>query len=296
VSKRARGASTPKKNSASAPKKNKVRDVFVPRPFEGLADEPEWIALRELVPSATAPLKLQPQLVDKYGDRDITLATILPMAWPALVKPDGRILLGLQRHVASGDPNRDLAVALLSALETEPGQSVGVPALPGQGERLADVLADAPLDITMHETFGFWLDEDQGDDPAVAASMESANAAIAPTAKLTAAKAAYWTRIGEKAHVRWVVPQPENEALDALAALSAAGELTLGENTRFAGMFRAHGRLVPVWDLPVDAEPGTWEEPLAAFAARYEATLGAQPTPESRKAKQGLIGRQLTLR
>jgi len=277
-------------------KKTKVRDVFVAVPFDGLTDEAEWIALRELVPSATAPLRLHPRLVEKYGEREITLATILPMAWPAMVKPDGRIMLGLQRHVQSGDPNRDLAVALLSALETEPGQSVAVPALPGPGERLADVLAEGPLDITMHETFGFWLDEGQGDEPGVAASMESANNAIAPTVKLSGAPAAYWTRMGEKAHVRWVLPQPENDALEALARLSAAGELTLGENTKFAGMFRAHGRLVPVWDLPPDAEPESWNAPLEAFAARYATALGTPPTPESRKAKQGLIGRQLTLR
>jgi hypothetical protein len=285
-----------KKARSAAPKKNKVRDVFVAVPFAGLADEPEWIALRELVPSATAPLKLHPQLVDKYGEREITLATILPMAWPALVKPDGRIMLGLQRHVQSGDPNRDIAVALLNALETEPGQSVAVPALPGQGERLADVIADGPLDIALHDTFDFWLDEGQGDDVAVAASMESANAAIAPTARLSGAAAAYWTRMGEKAHVRWVLPQGESEALDALSALSATGELALGENTRFAGMFRAHGRLVPVWDLPPQTDAQAWDEPLSAFAARYAAVLGQAPTTESRKAKQGLIGRQLTLR
>jgi len=284
-----------KKNRASAPKV-KIRDVFVAIPFAGLTDEAEWIALRELVPAATAALKLHPQLVDKYGDRDVTLATILPMAWPAMVKPDGRILIGLQRHVQSGDPNRDLAVALLNALETEPGQPVGVPALPGPGERLADVIADGPLDITMHETFSFWLDEGQGDDPAVAASMESANAAIAPTVKLTGAAAAYWTQMGEKAHVRWVLPQAESDALNALATLSAAGELTLGESTKFAGMFRAHGRLVPVWDLPRDEDAESWNAPLSAFAGRFEAALGQEPTPESRKAKQGLIGRQLTLR
>ncbi len=116
-----------RKNSRSAeaaPKRQKVRDVFVPRPFEGLADEAEWIALRELVPAASAPLRLTPELASKYGERSVTLATVLPMAWPAMTKPDGRVFVGLQRHVQSGDISRDLAVALLSALETDENPAV----------------------------------------------------------------------------------------------------------------------------------------------------------------------------
>lgn len=285
-----------KKNRA--PKAAKIRDVFVPVPFAGLADEPEWIALRELVPAATAPLRLHPDLVEKYGEREILLATILPMAWPAMVKPDGRILLGLQRHVQSGDVSRDLAVAVLSALETAPGQSVAVPALPGPGERLADVLADAPLDITMRDSFSFWLDEGQDEDPGVRASLESANSAISPTAKMNAAKAAYWTRMGEKAHIRWVLPDAEESAMDTLARLHARGELKLGEETKFAGMFRAHGRLVPVWDLPGDETAESWEKPFAAFTERYATVLaeGGPLDADARRAKQGLLGRQLTLR
>ena len=102
-----------------------MRDVFVPRPFQGLADEPDWVALRELVPAATAPLRLAPDLVDKYGEREVTLATVLPMALPALSRPDGRILLGIQRNTQSGDVSRDLAAALEAALETEPGAAGG---------------------------------------------------------------------------------------------------------------------------------------------------------------------------
>ena len=94
------------------PKRQKVRDVFVARPFEGLVDEPEWIALRELVPAASAPLRLAPDLVARYGDRPVLLATVLPMAWPAMTRPDGRVFIGLQRHVQSGDVSRDLAAAL----------------------------------------------------------------------------------------------------------------------------------------------------------------------------------------
>ncbi|MEE6258358.1 DUF5926 family protein [Plantactinospora sonchi] len=281
-----------------AEKRQKVRDIFVPRPFEGLTDEAEWIALRELVPAASAPLTLTAELVEQFGERPVTLATVLPMAMPAIAKPDGRILIGLQRHVQSGDVSRDLAEALLCALRTEPGGTVSVPPLPGEGPRLQDVLVDGPLDITMHDGFEFWLDPGADEDPNVKASLERADASIYPTTKLTAAPAAYWCQVSDKSHVRWVLPDDEDAALAALSRLSAAGELTLGDETKFAGMFRAHGRLVPVWDIPRNAAPESWESPLADFAKRYAAAL-ADPTEldaAGRRARQGLLGRQLTLR
>lgn len=282
----------------ATPKREKVRDVFVPRPFEGLTDEPEWIALRELVPAAAAPLRLTPELVEEYGDRPVTLATVLPLAAPAMTKPDGRVFIGLQRHQQSGDVSRDLAEALLCALRTEPGGQVSVPPLPGPGPRLQDVLVDGALEITMHDGFEFWLDPGATDDPNVQASLERANAAVYPTVRLAAARAAYWCQVPEKAHVRWVLPDDEDTALDALSRLSVAGTLTLGENTRFAGMFRAHGRLVPVWDLPEEVPATEWEAPVAAFAKRYaEALEEKEPLDGAgRRARHGLVGRQLTLR
>jgi hypothetical protein len=287
-----------RKSPQTAPKR-KVRDIFVARPFEGLADEPEWIALRELVPAASAPLRLKPEIAEEYGDREITLSTVLPMAWPAMTRPDGRVFIGLQRHVQSGDVSRDLSVAVLSALRTPPGDTVAVPALPGEGPRLQDILDDGPLEITMHEGFEYWLDAEQAEDATVKASLERANASIYPTTRLAAAHAAYWCRVApDKGHVRWVLPEPEDAALDALARLSAAGDLLLGDGTKFAGMFRAHGLLVPVWDIPGDAEAAEWEAPLADFAKRYADTLAETGPLEAnaRRAKQGLVGRQLTLR
>jgi hypothetical protein len=278
--------------------RRKLHDVFVPRPFEGLADEPEWIALRELVPAASAPLRLRPDLVEQYGERPVTLATVLPMAWPAMTKPDGRIFVGLQRHVQSGDVSRDLAVAILCALQTTPGDTVAVPALPEPGPRLQDVLADAPLSITMHEGFDFWLDEGAAEDPNVQASLERANSSIYPTVRLSAARAAYWCRVPEKSHVRWVLPDPEDPALDALARLSASGGLPLGEGTKFAGMFRAHGLLVPVWDVPREPAADEWESPVSDLIKRYAEALASTDalSAAERRARQGLLGRQITLR
>ncbi|GIJ10657.1 DUF5926 family protein [Micromonospora andamanensis] len=279
-------------------RRERIRDVFVPRPFEGLVDEPEWIALRELVPAASAPLRLTPALVDEYGDRPVTLATVLPMAAPAMSRDDGHIFIGLQRHLQSGDVSRDLAESLLCALRTDPGAQVAVPPLPGPGPRLQDILVDGPLEVSLHEGFEFWLSPEAAEDPTVRASLERANAAIYPTVRLTAARAAYWCQVTGKAHVRWVLPEAEEAALDALARLGAAGSLTLGEETRFAGMFRAHGRLVPVWDLPEETPADDWEQQVADFAKRYADAL-AETGPldaAARRSRQGLLGRQLTLR
>ena len=270
-------------------------DVAVARPFEGLAGECDWIALRELVPSATAPLRLADP-----GDREVVLATVLPLALPAIVRPDGRVLLGLQVNARSGDVSRDLAHALEQALAADPGTMVPAGALPGPGPRLQDLLDPAaPLEPALHEDFGFWLDDAAGDRSAeVQASMERANTAVVPTVRLAGVDAAYWCRIGARAHLRWVMPDEEDVLLDALARLGAAGELPLGDGTRYAGSFRAHGLLVPVWDLPADEPAETWVEPAAAFATRLAGALAASGPLSSaeRRARDGIRGRQLTLR
>jgi hypothetical protein len=269
-------------------------DVAVARPFEGLAGECDWVALRELVPAATAPLRLA------GVDREVVLATVLPLALPAIVRADGRVLLGLQVHARSGDVSRDLAHALEQALAAEPGTMVQAGGLPGPGRRLQDLLEPgAPLVPELHEDFSFWLEGDAGDRSAeVQASMERANTAVVPTVRLSGVDAAYWCRVGDRAHLRWVMPEPEDALLDALARLGAAGELPLGEGTRYAGSFRAHGLLVPVWDLPVDEPAESWTEAAAAFADRLAGALAAtEPlTSAERRARDGIRGRQLTLR
>ena len=269
-------------------------DVPVARPFEGLPGECDWVAMRELVPSATTPLVLQD------SDREVTLATLLPLALPAIVRADGRVLLGLQVHARSGDVSRDLAHVLEQALEAEPGTMVSTTGLPGPGPRLQDLVdTGAAVEPTVHPDFGFWLEGSTSDDPEVSASMERANAAVVPTVRLPAqVGAAYWCHIGDKAHLRWVVPYEEDALLDALARLGAAGTLALGEDTRYAGSFRAHGLLVPVWDLPVEAPADRWGEPAGEFAGRLADALAATGplTSAERRARDGLRGRQLTLR
>lgn len=164
---------------------------------------------------------------------------------------------------------------------------------------MQDVIEMDSLDVSIHETFDFWLGEDADkEDPQVSASMERANASVYPTSRLDAMPSAYWCQTPDNTHVRIVLRDDEDAALRGLARLRAAEELKLVADSKFAGMFRTHGVLVPVWDLPVDTAAADCEKPVAEFAVRYaEAVASTESlTGAERRAKDGLVGRQLNLR
>lgn len=279
-----------------------AEDVIIPRPFEGLAAEGDLVALREFVPSATAPLKF----AKKRADREVTLSSVLPMAAAALVRDDGTALVGMQTQIRSGDLSRDLARAIRWAQEAEPGSSltvVGPDTAGGEQIRLQDLLeTQAPLELTLHTDFAWWMPEGQEETAETKLALERANAAIMPTELIVGegVSSAYWVDVGEKAHLRWVRREPEEQLLSALARLSARSQLDLGENSRYVGSFRAHGLLVPVWDLDREAHSSEWTPGAETFAARLTEALGsldAEPlTSEERRSRDGLRGRQITLR
>ncbi|MCM3922497.1 SEC-C domain-containing protein [Frankia sp. AiPs1] len=307
------------------------RPAPVLRPFLSRRDEPDLVALRELVPSATAPVILAADHLAKHpehADRRITLCTMLPQAAPALVREDGEILVAMQTALPGLDASRDIAGALLAALDADPGNVVDVPAASSPRlveqrpdglaglPRLTDLLDPAPLEITVHPGFGWWLrpsDDDSGPNQEVAAMLERANATVVPTVRLSAVPAAYWCHPSDRWHLRWALPlaapagaatdsaataatgsavtgsadggdvagsdiaRSEEALLDALARLAAAERLTVGPGTRFVGFFRADGIVIPVWDLAADTAPERCEEPAAALRLAYREAL-ASPT------------------
>lgn len=270
-------------------------EQFVPRPFEGLAGECDWVAMREIVPAATARLRL----TGDYADRDATLATVLPMAWPGMVRQDSAVFVGLQVPGGSGDASRDVAAALEQALGAEPGTPITQSSLPGPGPRMQDLLDPAvPIAVDVHRGFDFWLEGVDDTSPEVAASMERANEAVVPTSRLSSVDAAYWCQIRERTHLRWVLPHDEDALLDALARLHVAGADRVGEGSRYVGSFRAHGLVVPVWDLEAGTSAEELEDPVAGLATRLDEALNDR-TPlddAQRRARAGLSSRQLTLR
>jgi hypothetical protein len=269
--------------------------VFVARPFEGLPSECDLVALRELVPSATAPVTLGPA-VD--SGRSVLLCSLLPGAAPALVRQDGEVWAGLQVQHSFGDPSRDLAAVLLKALDAEPGTVVGLTDPPGDGPRLQDLLVAEPVEVSVHDGFDFWVAGVDDPTGAMHASLDAANAAANPTVRLSSVEAAYWTSMGTKEHLRWVLPYDEEPLLSALARLHVAGRDSVAADSRLVGMFRAHGLLVPVWDLPLGTGAEVLEEPAARFGQELAAAL-ADDTPlsgDERAARSGLANRQLTIR
>jgi hypothetical protein len=220
------------------------------------------------------------------------------MAWPALVRQDGRIMVAAQTQTSSGDLSRDLADALGQALEAAPGTPVPPRPLPAAGPRLQDLVdVEAPLRVLVHSSFDYWVEGSEEVDDRTRDSLDRAGTAVVPTARLAGVDAAYWMALGERVQLRWVLPEDEDSAVDGLARLHAAGRLDLGPGTRYLGSFRALGLLVPVWDLAEGTDVDGVEEPAAGFRARLTEAMAQSSvlTSEERRARQALTARQLTL-
>lgn len=268
------------------------------RPFEGLAAECDLVALREFVPSATATA---PVTVD---GRTVVLATVLPGAVAALVREDAGTItsfVGLQVQAQSKDVAAEISSALDWASTAAPGESLEASSVDRSTRALTDVLdADAPLDITVHQDFNWWIPESASPAADVAATVERANQAIMPSARIEAdgVVAAWWVDAGDKAHIRWVRPESEDEVMLALARLHAAGDLHLGEGSRYAGSFRTHGLLVPVFDLDPELHPTEWAKPAQEFGSKLSDALAvdAPLTAAQLRSRDGLRSRQVTLR
>ncbi|OIQ77856.1 hypothetical protein GALL_404470 [mine drainage metagenome] len=249
--------------------------------------------MREIVPAALAQVKLV------KDDRKVFIVTALPNAIAALHRKDGVILVGLQTPTGSGDASRDVAGALLAALESEPGDAIGA-ADPKNTVRLQDLLdLTAPFDVEVTEGFDFWFAEGEELSKEVQESLEELAEGMIETVRIKAPiGAAYWCEFPDRSVVRWILDTDEEKALDALARLSAAGNLSLGDGSRYLGAFRADGLMVPVWEVDQAKPARGFEVQLAALNRDFETALAntAPLSTDERRARAGIVGRQLTLR
>ncbi|SDN80805.1 hypothetical protein SAMN05216355_11562 [Actinomyces ruminicola] len=281
-----------RRDDRKAAKKQQI--PFVARPFEGLAAEQDLVAMMQIIPAASMTVRLDAD----HGGQTVQLVTLLPELARSLKRADDEVLVAMQTTVRSGDASRDVAAALLEALDLEPGTGLSASGLPGPGERLQDILdaAFAPS-IDVRESFDFWLTAEQAAEPEAVRIVEDAKEGIAPTAPVPGVEHAYWCRMNGKEFVRWVRGEDEDDFFNAFARVHAAHASDLEEGARFLGAFRACGLAIPVWELVPGTEAEELTEPMRAMAKRLEAAL-AEDAPldaEARRAKAGIISRQVNL-
>ena len=268
--------------------------VFVARPFEGLPGECDLVAHARAGPGR---------------DRAADASGLGPHGRPLLAAADGGAGDGPRQR-------RDLARAAGHARLRRPLARPGRRAAAGARRRRRGRgrRADRParrrargcrtslegdrLDVTVHDGFDFWL-ADVDDKDELAGALEQANDAASPTARLTQVEAAYWTSVGTKEHLRWVMPEPEDALLDALARLHVAGKDVIVDG-------RPPGRHVP---RPRPAGPGLGPRRSAPAPRRWRTRpRSSRPTStprspttrrlttEERAARSGLANRQVTIR
>ena len=270
------------------------------RPYGGLRAEADLIALQEFVPSAVAK-------VDVTGiDRDVHIVTVLPGGSAALVREEsdgGAAYVALQTTSQTQNPGRDLAYALNWVKGAQPGQTLESGAADGSQPPLGELIpADAELEIAEHQDFNWWIPEGVELDQVTGQALQAANDSVVESHRVDTEipGAVWWVNPGGgKAHIRWVRPDDNEDALlNALARVAARGELNLGEGTKFAGVFRTHGIIVPVFDLDPSVPSDSYGAALTRVSERVDAEIAddAQLTAEERKQLQNIKSRQVTIR
>lgn len=269
---------------------------FVARPFEGLPREVELVAMREIIPCATLTARTNAD----HGFVDFDFVTALPDGRGAMVRGDGRILVALQTRSNSGDLSHDAGAALLNAISAKQNGDEGLVDFDVRdpSERLQDILdPDSLGEMVLEENFAFWLNPDEDWDEATRRALEENHNEIIPTVKVEGVEGMYWCEMNRN-FVRYLSDIEESPLFDALARVQAAGKANLGEGSRFIGAFRACGIAIPVFELAegvraedIVKDAGVLEKAIAA-ALKVKEPL----TPEERRARQGMVSRQVTIR
>lgn len=276
-----------------------THDALVRRPFKGIPAERDLVAMRQLIPAATMTARTTAEHGVDGKPVDVTIATVLPMLWPAVRRTDGSVVIGMQATVPGGDLSRAFGQAIVQALAGEPGEPVTVLEVTPESPRLQDVLdLEGEFPLTVHDSFAFWLDAATERTEQIEAALAQSDESILPTAPIEGLPHAFWVDAGTKEHLRWVLDADEDAVIDAVARLHARRESGLGDGTRYVGSFRAEGLTVPVWDLPKGFGPEGVERVAADLRSRFEAALDStEPlTALERRARGGIVARQVTLR
>lgn len=269
---------------------------FVERPFEGLSREVELVAMREIIPCAVMSARSLPE----HGGVDFDLVTLLPDGAPAMIRPDGRILVGLQTRFNSGDLSHDVAAALLAALQAKADGVEGAIAIDVRepSARLQDVVdAESFSEMEIAADFSYWFDPSREKSAEMEQALAQNREDVVPTESVPGVVGMYWCAMNRN-FVRYVTNTEESRLFTALARLQAAGRARMGEGSRFVGAFRARGLAIPVFELADGVSAADVAADASVFAeALAQALEVTEPlTADERRARQGMVSRQVTIR
>ena len=269
---------------------------FVVRPFEDLPGESGLVALRQVLPAATATLGLN----QAAGGGRLELVSVLPNLVRAWRKADGTPVVALQPAFGSDDLSRDLGQAVRAALEASQAGPVdpAAVAVGPKSPRLQDLVdPDSAFTLTVHDSFGFWTELDQDNDELVQAAEESVGQ-LDPVEPIEGVELAFWTNLSGRPFLRWALGIDEEALLDVLAQLQAKRQVGVVDGAKYAGTFRALGVVIPVWELPAGTTPADLAAALPAYRQLLDQALAnrGQLDAAARRARAGLVARALTLR
>lgn len=269
---------------------------FVDRPYEGLAAEKELVAMREIIPAATLTARTNAE----HGNEEIIFATLLPEGYPAMVRKDGQILIGLQTRSNSGDLSHDAGAAIIAARQFKEDGGDGVVDIDVRepAPRLQDILdLDSFGTMELADSFAFWFDPAEELDAQTKRALEQTSEEIIPTVPVPGVEGMFWAQMNAN-FVRYMTDIDESKLFTALARLHAAGKANLGEDTRFIGAFRAAGIAIPVFELSAGQSAEDVATAAGTLVKELEAALKVNDpmTHDERRARQGLVSRQVTIR
>ncbi|MBB6333469.1 DUF5926 family protein [Schaalia hyovaginalis] len=269
---------------------------FVARPFEGLVREVELVAMRELIPAAIMTARTDAA----HGGVEFDIVTLLPDGRSAMVRGDGRILIAAQTRANSADLSHDMGAALLAAISAKEDGNEGLIDLDVRepSERLQDLVdPDGFSEMEIVENFAFWLDPSEEVDEQTRRALEENRDEIIETVPVPGVAGMYWCEMNRN-FVRYVSAVEENPLFDALSRLHVRGQARLSEGSRFVGAFRACGLAIPVFELAEGETAEGVAAPAAAFVKALDEALAEKGalSAEERRAKQGLVSRQVTIR
>lgn len=289
-------ASRRKKVDPSKRKNHRPAIAFVNRPFEGLPRERELVAMREIIPCAIMPARTD----EKFGAEEFDFVSLLPDGAGAMVRGDGRILVGLQTRFHTGDLSHDLGAALSAALKMKAEDKEGVAQFDVRdpAPRLQEMLAeDFSEQMQVLEDFGYWFDPTEEVDQDMQAALQQNREDMVPTAAVPGVPGMYWCEMNNN-FVRYVVSADEDDLYTALARLQAAGQAALGDGSQFVGAFRACGIGIPVFQVDAELSAADLVKPAEQLRDNLEDALqNTSPlTDEERRAREGMVSRQVTIR